>query len=62
MCVCVLVLVFKCWHSWRAVPIPTERKEKDQGGGYEASVRLSRLGGLKKIRLHVARSLSGQGC
>ena len=30
------------------------RKYKDQGGSYEASVRLTRLGGLKRIRLQIA--------
>ena len=30
MCLCVLC-IFKCWHSWGAVPIPVERKKKDQG-------------------------------
>ena len=30
------------------------RKDKDQGGSYEASVRLTRLGGLKRIRLQIA--------
>ena len=36
-----------------AVPIPVERKEKDQGGGYESSIRFTHLGGLKMIRLQI---------
>ena len=36
------------------MPISVERKEKDQGGSYEASIRFTRLGGLKRIRLQIA--------
>ena len=35
-----------------------ERKEKDQGGSYEVSVRFTRLGGLKRIRLQITDSVS----
>ena len=35
-----------------------ERKEKDQGGIYEASIRFTRLGGLKRIRCQIADSVS----
>ena len=38
MYVMCLYEFFKCWHSWGTVPIPVERKEKDQGGSYEASI------------------------
>ena len=41
-----------------AVPIPVERKENNQGGSYEASIRFTRLGGLKRIRLQIADSRS----
>ena len=37
-----------------AAPISVERKEKDQGGSYEASNRFTRLGGLERIRLQNA--------
>ena len=44
----------------RAVPISVEMKEKDQGGSYEASIRFTRLGGLKRIRHQIAhRSVDG---
>ena len=48
MCVCVLVFVFKCGHSWGVVPIPVDYlQEKDQRGGCDASIRFTHLGGLK---------------
>ena len=38
--------------------ISVERKEKNQGGSYEASIRFTRLGGLKRIRLQNTDSVS----
>ena len=46
----MFVCVFKCWHRGGAVSIPVESKEMDQGGGYEASIRFTRLRGLNRIR------------
>ena len=44
------------------MPISVERKEKDQGGSYEASIRFTRrLGGLKRIRLQILYG-SVDGC
>ena len=37
--------------------ITVERKLKDQGGGYEASIRFTRLGGLKRRRLQITDSV-----
>ena len=42
-----------CMSVNTAVPIPVERKEKDQRGSYEASIRFTRLGGLERIRLQI---------
>ena len=37
------------------------RKEiKDQGGGYEASIRFTRLGGLKRRRLQITDSVGSR--
>ena len=54
MYLCMFVSVFKYWHSWGAVPIPVEKKEKDQGGSYEASIQFTHLGGLKRRKLQIA--------
>ena len=50
VCLCFQLLTY----SWGVVPIPVEMEEKDQGGSYEASIRFTRLGGLKRIRLQIA--------
>ena len=35
----------------------SRKKIKDQGDGYEASIRFTRLGGLKRIRLQITDSV-----
>ena len=50
--VCIVCLyVFSNVDTAGAVPIAVQRKEKDHGGSYEASIRFTHLGGLRRIRL-----------
>ena len=39
------------------MPITVERKLKDQGGDYEASIRFTRLRGLKRRRFQIKDSV-----
>ena len=45
-----------CLSEFSSISIPVERKEQDQGGSYEASIRFTRLGMSKRIRLQIADS------
>ena len=49
-----ICMSFQVLSQLGAVPILVERKEKDQGGSYEVSIRFTRLGGLKMVRLQIA--------
>ena len=39
---------------WNGLTNSSRKERKDQGGNYEACIRFSCLGGLKRIRLQIA--------